>query len=81
MALTKRNYKVNFKKVRDHFGFDIEWDIEAGIKELILNLQKGMYSNLDKNKNEFGNYFLRGKLNDFIPFTYTLLNMEMKKVS
>ena len=74
----KRNYKVNFEKVRDHFGFDIEWDIEAGIKELILNLQKGMYSNLDKNKNEFGNYFLEEKLNDFIPLL-TPCNRKRKK--
>ena len=57
----KRNYKVNFEKVRDHFGFDVKWDIEAGIKELILNLQKGMYLNSGENKNEFGNYFLEGK--------------------
>ena len=57
----KRNYRVNFKKVRNHFDFEAKWDIEAGIKEIIMNLQKGMYQDSGKNKNEYGNYFLEGK--------------------
>ncbi len=56
----KRNYKVDFTKVKKHFNFETEWSVEMGIKEIIKNMQSGFYNDLE-DKNFFGNYFLRGK--------------------
>ena len=57
----KRNYKVDFTKVKKHFNFITEWSIDRGIKELIANMENGLYKEDINNDNFYGNYFLRGK--------------------
>ena len=56
----KRNYKVDFTKVKKHFNFITEWSIDRGIKELIANMENGLYKEDINNDNFYGNYFLRG---------------------
>lgn len=57
----KRNYKVDFSKVKKHFDFEIKWTIDKGIEELIYNLKNGFYTRNEEFKNFYGNYFLEGK--------------------
>lgn len=60
-GLDKRNYRVDFSKVKKHFSFETEWTVEMGVEELISNLKKGLFIESDNNPNYFGNYFLEGK--------------------
>ena len=57
----KRNYKVDFTKVKKHFDFTTQWNVERGIKELIANMKNGFYKEDMDNDNFYGNYLLRGK--------------------
>lgn len=57
----KRNYKVDFTKVKKHFDFTTQWNIERGINELIANMENGFYKEDMDNDNFYGNYLLRGK--------------------
>lgn len=56
----RRNYKVSFEKVKREFNFEPSWTLDKGIKELILNLSQGLYSDIDI-KNIYGNYEIEGK--------------------
>ena len=47
-----RNYKVSFKKVRETLGFEPEYSIKDGVKELIEALDLGLYSDSKENKNK-----------------------------
>lgn len=51
-----RNYKVSFKKVKETLGFEPEYTIKEGVKELIEALDLGLYSDSNENKNKYGNY-------------------------
>ena len=51
-----RNYKVSFKKVRETLGFEPEYSIKDGVKELIEALDLGLYNDFTENKNKYGNY-------------------------
>lgn len=51
-----RNYKVNFKKLKNKLNVKINYDIEYGIKEMINHLKKKNYK---KTKDNFGNYLIR----------------------
>ena len=55
-----RNYKVNFQKVRDYFGFEPKFDLSYGINELInlFNDKNFIFQDNPKNKNLYGNYNL-----------------------
>jgi len=57
-----RDYRVNFDKVRDFFGFIPKFDLNYGIEELLFMLKKDKYNFEQLNKNYFGNY----DLNNFI---------------
>jgi nucleoside-diphosphate-sugar epimerase len=37
----RRNYRVNFDKIRKIMGFSPNWTVEAGIKQVIAAIQKG----------------------------------------
>jgi nucleoside-diphosphate-sugar epimerase len=51
-----RNYKVSFSKVKKALGFEPEFTVTDGIKELVEAFSIGMYSDTDENKNKYGNY-------------------------
>lgn len=51
-----RNYKVSFKKVKETLGFEPEYSVKDGVKELIEALDLGLYSDSTENKNKYGNY-------------------------
>jgi nucleoside-diphosphate-sugar epimerase len=51
-----RNYKVSFKKVKETLGFEPEYSVKDGVKELIEALDLGLYNDFTVNKNKYGNY-------------------------
>ena len=51
-----RNYKVSFKKVKETLGFEPEYSIKDGIKELIEALDLGLFEDFMENKTKYGNY-------------------------
>lgn len=51
-----RNYRVSFNKVKEVLGFEPEFTVEKGIKELIEALNVGLYSDSMKNLEKYGNY-------------------------
>ncbi len=53
-----RNYKVSFMKVKEILGFEPEYRVNDGIKELVNALKMGVYSDSLLNKNKYGNYKL-----------------------
>ena len=56
----KRNYIVNFDKVKRMYNFRCSTNIDKGIKEIITNINKDKKFYLDeKNKFKFGNYLIR----------------------
>jgi nucleoside-diphosphate-sugar epimerase len=54
-----RNYKVDFSKVKNVLGFEPEFTVQDGIKELVDTLKLGLYSDSKQNKNKYGNYKLK----------------------
>ncbi len=57
-----RNYKVSFDKVKKRLGFEPEFTVQDGIKELVEALKIGLYSDSIENKNKYGNYTLNYKI-------------------
>ena len=56
----KRNYIVNFNKVKKKYNFNCSMNINDGIKEIILKIKKNKnYYLSEKNKLKFGNYFIK----------------------
>ena len=53
-----RNYRVNFNKLKNRLGFEPEFSIPYGIKELVNALSIGLYSDVEENKNKYGNYLI-----------------------
>lgn len=53
-----RNYKVSFNKVKSILGFEPEYNIETGIKELTEALNNGLYKDSLSNINSYGNFEL-----------------------
>ena len=51
-----RNYRVNFDKVKNVFGFEPNYTIEDGISELICAIKDHIFDHVDKNRYFFGNY-------------------------
>lgn len=56
-----RNYKVSFEKVNNILNFKPNWTVEDGIKELINAFEIGLYSDVNQNKNKYGNYEINYK--------------------
>ena len=61
-GVDSRNYRVDFSKIKSVLNFEPTYSIEDGIKEIINNLEKGEYKNLNEFNDNFGNY----KINDEI---------------
>ena len=53
-----RNYKVSFNKVKTVFGFEPNFSVNDGIRELVSAFNIGVYSDSLLNKNKYGNYKL-----------------------
>jgi len=51
-----RNYRVSFEKAKNILDFDTKFSAEYSIKQLILSINNGLYNDIDKNKNFYGNY-------------------------
>ncbi|MFN3697846.1 MAG: NAD-dependent epimerase/dehydratase family protein [Pseudobdellovibrio sp.] len=61
----RRNYKVSFAKIKRVLGFECEYTIESGIREMFTHFQKGTYknykdktySNLETTKNQVNLFY------------------------
>lgn len=53
-----RNYKVDFRKVKEILKFEPKFTVQHGIKELIEALKIGLYRDSLENKNSYGNYII-----------------------
>ncbi len=51
-----RNYRVSFAKVKNTLGFEPQFSVQQGIKELIDALKIGLYKDSVTDKNRYGNY-------------------------
>lgn len=54
-----RNYRVNFRKVRESLYFEPAYDVHYGVTELIGALRNGFFSDYFDRNNFYGNYKLR----------------------
>jgi len=51
-----RNYRVDFKKIRERLGFTPKYSVEDGIKELIRALDQNLFEDAETRANFYGNY-------------------------
>jgi nucleoside-diphosphate-sugar epimerase len=56
-----RNYRVSFQKVKSIIGFEPQWTVEDGVKELVESFKQGLYGNAMVDKNMYGNYKINYK--------------------
>ncbi len=54
-----RDYRVSFSKVRQVLGFEPEFTLKDGVKELITALNHGLFSDSIRNREKYGNYSIR----------------------
>lgn len=54
----RRNYKVDFSKIRRTLAFEPTYSVEDGISELLEALQQGFFRDYDGNREHYGNYNL-----------------------
>tara|TARA_Y100001934_G_C12250173_1_gene724720 strand:- start:245 stop:1264 length:1020 start_codon:yes stop_codon:yes gene_type:complete len=57
-GIDPRNYKVDFQKVKSILGFESNYSIEDGIDEILNEIDKGTFLDVEKNKNLYGNYII-----------------------
>ena len=53
-----RNYKVDFSKLKNILGYECQFSVDDGIKEIIENLQNHKNNSSEKDIN-FGNYKIK----------------------
>ncbi len=51
-----RNYRVDFRKVRDVLNFEPQYTVEDGVAELLDAMGNKIFTQVDKTPNIFGNY-------------------------
>lgn len=51
-----RNYRVNFQKVRETLGFEPEYTVDYGVKELLSAIREHIFDRADLMRNFHGNY-------------------------
>ena len=56
IMLHKRNYKVDFSKIKNELNYQPNYSIEDGIDEIIQAFKNGLYADYLKNKLKYGNY-------------------------
>jgi nucleoside-diphosphate-sugar epimerase len=59
-----RNYRVDFRKVRETLQFEPEFDVAYGIGEIIAALRSHLLDDVDTRGSFYGNYELPGLAND-----------------
>jgi nucleoside-diphosphate-sugar epimerase len=55
-----RNYRVDFRKLRERLGFEPEFDVRYGIAEIIVALRSHLLDDVDNRPSFYGNYELPG---------------------
>jgi nucleoside-diphosphate-sugar epimerase len=55
----KRNYKVDFMKIRQSLGFEPVYSINDGITEILEAIGQGNYLEVESKRNFYGNYEIR----------------------
>jgi nucleoside-diphosphate-sugar epimerase len=53
----KRNYKVDFSKVKKELNFSTKYSVQYGVEEIIKSVKSGLFK--DSNLEEFGNYKIK----------------------
>jgi nucleoside-diphosphate-sugar epimerase len=53
-----RNYRVDFRKLRENLYFELAYDVPYGVTELIGALRAGFFADYSDRKNFYGNYEL-----------------------
>ncbi len=51
-----RNYRVSFRKVRETLGFEPQYTVEYGVKELLSAIREHVFDRADSMRNFHGNY-------------------------
>jgi len=51
-----RNYRVSFRKVRETLGFEPEFTVEDGVRELLGAIREHLFDHVDQMRNFHGNY-------------------------
>lgn len=46
----RRNYRVSFKKIKDILGFEADYTLEGGIREMMNHFKKGTYKHYKENQ-------------------------------
>jgi nucleoside-diphosphate-sugar epimerase len=59
-SLDRRNYRVDFRKVRQTLQFEPEFDVDYGVREIIAALRSHLLDDVDTRFNFYGNYELPG---------------------
>lgn len=54
-----RNYKVDFTKVKNILGFEAEYSVEKGIKEIMETLDQGKFKSTKDYQDNLGNYIIK----------------------
>lgn len=54
-----RNYRVSFSRVKEVLGFEPQFTLQDGVKELITAMQHGVYADALENREKYGNYVIR----------------------
>jgi len=62
MGSDPRNYRVSFAKVKNTLGFEPEFSVKDGIRELIDALKFGLFNDSMSDKNKYGNFQIEYKL-------------------
>jgi len=55
-GMDRRNYKVDFSRIRETLYFEPRYSVEDGVAELIDALSKGLFADAETNRNFYGNY-------------------------
>ena len=51
-----RNYRVDFRKIRERLGFEPRYSVEDGIRELLKALEQNLFADAEARPNFYGNY-------------------------
>lgn len=52
----RRNYRVDFSRIRDTLHFEPMYTVRQGVQEIIEALKQGYFTDFETNKNLYGNY-------------------------
>lgn len=55
----RRNYRVNFDKIKDRLGFEPQWGVADFIPQLVGLVRQGLFAEAEDPIDRYGNYVLR----------------------